>query len=70
MAIDIELKDCVLYRYKGRIKEKRTHCIECCRQYQAEIGGAADNKRKVLGMFYKRLDPESSHHENCQGSEI
>jgi hypothetical protein len=29
MATDIKLKDYVLYKYKERIKEKRTHYIIC-----------------------------------------
>jgi hypothetical protein len=29
MATDIKLKDYILYKYKERIKEKRTHYIKC-----------------------------------------
>jgi hypothetical protein len=31
MATDIKLKDYILYKYKDRIKEKRTHYIICYR---------------------------------------
>jgi hypothetical protein len=31
MATDIKLKDCILYKYKERIKEKRTHYVICYR---------------------------------------
>jgi hypothetical protein len=31
MATDIKLKDYILYKYKERIKEKRTHYIKCYR---------------------------------------
>jgi hypothetical protein len=41
MATDIKLTDYILYKYKERIKEKRTHFVICYRYYQVAIGGAA-----------------------------